>query len=89
MNEVLVARFPEIVQFTVTFLFFLLESMLHYHVGKFGTIGLAFPKPKELILIIITIITIAGASTLTTRYINDNFLAEYNKKIKEKDMIKE
>ena len=89
MNEVLVSRFPEIVQFTVTFLFFLLESMLHYHVGKYGSIGLAFPKPKELILIIITIITIAGASTITTRYINDNFLAEYNKKIKEKDMIRE
>lgn len=89
MNEVLVSRFPEIVQFTVTFLFFLLESMLHYHVGKYGSIGLAFPKPKELILIIITIITIAGASTITTRYINDNFLAEYNKKIREKDMIRE
>ena len=88
MNELMVTSFPEIVQFIVTFLFFLLEYMLHYHVGKFGTIGLAFPKPNELILIIITILIIAGASTVTTRYINDNFLAQYNKKIKEKYMIK-
>jgi len=88
MNIALVTNFPEIIQFSVTFSFFFLESLFHYHIGKYGTFGIAFPKFKEMAIIIVTILLISGASTLVTNIINDNFLSVYNKKINMKKKYK-
>ena len=70
MNQLLVTYFPAIVQFFVTFIYFFIESLLHYHIGKFGKLGLAFPKSNELIMIVVTILIITGLATITTKIIN-------------------
>ena len=79
MNQLLVTYFPAIVQFFVTFIYFFIESLLHYHVGKYGTLGLAFPKTNELFMIIVTILIITGLATITTKIINAHFLSQLNK----------
>ena len=79
MNQLLVTYFPAIVQFFVTFIYFFIESLLHYHIGKFGKLGLAFPKYNELIMIVVTILIITGLATITTKIINAHFLSQLNK----------
>ena len=53
--------------------------MLHYHIGKYGKIGIAVPKLNEFGLIFATIASITLLSTLTTKFINNRFMNYYNK----------
>ena len=54
----------------VTIIFFFLESLLHYNIGKTGYISLKhFPSKKEDFSLLITIVAFAIASTLTSNYI--------------------
>ena len=54
----------------VTIIFFFLESLLHYNIGKTGYISLKhFPSKKEVFNLLITIVGFAIASTLTSNYI--------------------
>ena len=87
MNLVL-TNAPAIVQFVVTFTFFLFEAMLHYHIGKFGKIGIALPKLTEFGLIFTTIAVVTLLSTLTTKFINNRFTNYYNKSSKEVEEMK-
>jgi len=73
-----VSNAPAVVQFIVTFLFFLCEALLHYHIGKYGTIGLAIPKLNEFGLIISIIAFVTLLSTVTTKFINNRFKDYYN-----------
>tara|TARA_A100001011_G_C14282265_1_gene832130 strand:- start:357 stop:683 length:327 start_codon:yes stop_codon:yes gene_type:complete len=87
MNFVL-TNAPAIVQFVVTFTFFLFEAMLHYHIGKYGKIGIAIPKLTEFGLIFATIAFITLLSTMTTKFINNRFMNYYNKASKEVEETK-
>jgi len=54
----------------VTIIFFFLESILHYNIGKTGYITLKhFPSKMETFNLLITIVVFAISSTLTTNYI--------------------
>ena len=59
-----------IIQTTVTIIFFCIEAILHYNIGKTGNItSFHFPTMKDSLKLISTITIFAIASTLTANYI--------------------
>lgn len=67
----------DIITTLVTIIFFFLESLLHYNIGKTGYISLKyFPSKKEVFSLLITIVAFAIASTLTSNYIEYLFNIE-------------
>lgn len=51
---------------SVTFIFFFVEALLHYNIGKNGEVGFHFPTNGELtrIVVIVAIFSILSASTV-------------------------
>ena len=65
----------EIISTLITIIFFTIEAILHYNIGKTGTISFFhFPTMKEALKILFTIVIFATASTLVTHYIETLFI---------------
>jgi|TARA_R110002074_G_scaffold112908_2_gene241348 tetrahydromethanopterin S-methyltransferase subunit D len=65
----------EIISTLITIIFFTIEAILHYNIGKTGNISFFhFPKMKEALKILFTIVIFATASTLVTHYIETLFI---------------
>ena len=63
-----------IIQTIVTIIFFCIEAILHYNIGKTGNItSFHFPTMKESLKLICTVTIFAIASTLTANYIETVF----------------
>jgi hypothetical protein len=59
------------IQFFVTICFFYIEALIHYNIGKKGTLGISFPKWKQNKLIISVIAVFSFASCIITRIVED------------------
>lgn len=57
------------ISFFVTTIFFFIEGVIHYNIGKYGNIGFKFPKYKHCIKIISTILIFSFVSCCVTQYI--------------------
>ena len=57
------------VLFTVTCLWFFLEALVHYHIGKTGGLGISMPKGDELVKIVVSILICSGLSSGTVALI--------------------
>ena len=66
------------IQFFVTIGFFYIEALIHYNIGKKGTLGISFPNWKQNKLIIGVIAIFSFISCLLTALVQ-NVVDELNK----------
>ena len=59
------------VQFFVTIGFFYIEALIHYNIGKKGSLGLSFPKWKDNKLILSVIAVFSFVSCLATTFVQE------------------
>ena len=58
-------------QFFVTIVLFYFEALLHFNIGKKGSLGISFPKWKENKLILGVIIVFSFISCLLTKVVEE------------------
>lgn len=58
-----------IISFFVTTIFFFIEAVIHYNIGKYGKIGFQIPKYHHTFKIISTILLFSFISCCVTHYI--------------------
>ena len=61
-----------LLQFTITFILFYSEAIIHYNIGKTNTFGFTIPPLKQQAMIISTVFTFSLLSSIIT-----NVLEEY------------
>jgi len=54
------------VQFVTTVMFFYIEALIHYNIGKHGYLKFTFPKLKENLLILLVIIIFSCLSSMAS-----------------------
>lgn len=54
------------VQFATTVMFFYIEALIHYNIGKHGSLKITFPKFKENLLIFLVIVIFSCLSSMAS-----------------------
>ena len=58
-----------IISFFITTIFFFIEAVIHYNIGKYGYIGFQLPTYKHILKILSTILFFSFLSCCATHYI--------------------